>query len=180
MKTLLSFAFVVLLTFSVSGQQSKESKDPAKKGAGIVSITGKSFGPEELKGKVVVLNFWYTSCPPCLKEIPELNKIVEEYEGKDVVFLAFATDKKDRIEEFIAENPFKYNLIPEATMLMLRFLEPDKSGRMETAFPTHIVVDRTGKKTVYETGIKGVEVVKRELERQFAPADDNALAAPNS
>ncbi|MCW5959841.1 MAG: TlpA family protein disulfide reductase [Pyrinomonadaceae bacterium] len=178
MKFLLSFAFVVVLVFSVTGQESETSKNPDKKTAGIVSITGKSFGPNELIGKVVVLNFWFTSCPPCLKEIPELNNIVDEYSGKDVVFLAFATDKKDQIEAFIAENPFKYNLIPEATMLMLRFLEPDKNGRMETAFPTHIVVDRTGKKTVYETGIKGVEVVKKELERQFKPVDNKAAPVP--
>lgn len=178
MKSLLLFAFVVVFAFSVNGQNSGKSKNQDKNSGGIVSITGESFGPNELNGKVVVLNFWYTSCPPCLKEIPELNKIVDEYAGKDVVFLAFATDKKDRIEEFIAENPFKYNLIPEATLMMMRFLEPDKNGRMETAFPTHIVVDRTGKKTVYETGIKGVDVVKKELERQFKPVEEKAPSAP--
>ncbi len=133
----------------------------------IVSIEGKSFGPAELNGKVVVLNFWFTNCPPCLKEIPELNKLVEEYKGKDVVFLGFATDDKGSIESFIKENPFKYELIPSATNLMLKFLVPDKSGNLETKFPTHIVVDREGIRKVYETGIKGIDAVKTELSVQF-------------
>ena len=162
---LVVLAMLLLSIFAFS--QSKEKVVNAEK-PGIVSIEGKSFGAEELNGKVVVLNFWYTSCPPCLKEIPELNELVGEYIGKDVIFIAFAVDNKAAIVDFLAEHPFKYDIIPSATQLMLRFLEPDKNGRLETAFPTHIVVDREGKKVVYETGIKGIEVVRTELKKQFA------------
>lgn len=144
----------------------------------MVSITGKSFGPAELDGKIVVLNFWYTSCPPCLKEIPELNKLVDEYKDKDVVFLGFATDNKASIEKFIKEIPFKYELIPSATQLMFKFLVPDKHGNLETKFPTHIVVNREGKRTVYETGIKGVDAVKKELAFQFQNDELVKMAKP--
>jgi thiol-disulfide isomerase/thioredoxin len=175
------FLAVALFCFTASlyGQTKKSGgKIPAKK-AGMVSLSGKSFGPTELDGKVVVLNFWYTSCPPCLKEIPELNKLVEEYKGKDVVFLGFATDGKPSLERFLKENPFKYEIIPSATQLMLRFLQPDKNGNLETKFPTHIVVDREGKRTVYETGIKGIDALKKELARQFPVVESPKSGADN-
>lgn len=167
MKNFLTVFAVFFLALSTFGQTKQAVKTPTKPQTGMVSINGKNFGPQELNGKVVVLNFWFTSCPPCLKEIPELNKLVEEYKGKDVVFLGLATDDKQTIEEFLKEKPFKYEIIPSATQLMFRFLQPDEKGKLETKFPTHIVVDRTGKKTVYETGIKGIAVIKTELEKQF-------------
>lgn len=167
MKNLFSVFALFFLAFSAFGQTKQAVETQPKPQTGMVSISGKSFGPQELNGKVVVLNFWFTSCPPCLKEIPELNKLVEEYKGKDVVFLGLATDDKKAIEEFLKEKPFKYEIIPSATQLMFRFLQPDEKGKLETKFPTHIVVDRTGRKTVYETGMKGIAVVKTELEKQF-------------
>jgi thiol-disulfide isomerase/thioredoxin len=163
------FSFAIL----VVGQTLDRDLKNRSKEQGIVSITGKSYGPAELGGKVVVLNFWYTSCPPCLKEIPELNQLVDEYRDQNVVFLGFAIDEKAEIERFLKENPFKYEIIPSAAQLMLRFLQPDKEGRLETKFPTHIVVDREGKRIVYETGIKGIEALRKELARQF-PAETTA------
>ena len=72
-------------------------------------VTGDSFGKfkttdinrnklnlQEMKGKIVVFNFWFINCPPCKREIPELNKLVEKY--KEVVVLAitsFAINPKD-------------------------------------------------------------------------------------
>lgn len=164
MKHLLGVFALFFLAFSAFGQTKKTTKPST---AGTVSISGKIFGTQELKGKVVVLNFWYTNCPPCLKEIPELNNLVEEYKGKDVVFLGLATDYKQSIEEFLKEKPFKYEIIPSAMQFTFRFLQPDEKGTFETKFPTHIVIDRTGKKTVYETGIKGIAVVKTEFKKQY-------------
>jgi thiol-disulfide isomerase/thioredoxin len=167
MKYILSLIALCFLAFSAFGQSKENPKQNSSAKSGMVSVSGKTFGSAELNGKVVVLNFWYTSCPPCLKEIPELNKLVEEFKGKDVVFLGLATDNKQKIEKFLKEKPFNYEIIPSATQFMFKFLEPDKEGNLRTAFPTHIVVDRTGKKVLYETGIKGIEAVRQELNRQF-------------
>ncbi len=167
MKYLFSVFVVCLLSFSSFGQSKVITKQNSSAKSGMVALSGKTFGQEELKGKIVVLNFWYTSCPPCLKEIPELNKIVAEYQGKDVVFLGLATDDVKTLEGFLKEHPFDYEIIPKATQLMMRFLEPDATGKLETTFPLHIVVNREGKKTVYEMGMKGVLAVDRELKRLF-------------
>ncbi len=172
MKQLLIVFLLILFSVSVFGQADSGASQNQK--SVMTSIDGQTFGPAELNGKVVVLNFWYTSCPPCLKEIPELNDLVREYSDKDVVFLALATDDADSIKEFLVDHPFEYEIVPSATLLMFRFLKPDKNGNMETQFPTHIVVDREGNRTVYETGLKGINVVKNELKKQFEMKVDSA------
>lgn len=174
MKYLISAVAVLILGLSVSGQQitSPDPGSEARAKSGMTSITGQVFGSAELNGKIVVLNFWFTNCPPCLKEIPELNELVEEYKDKDVVFLALAVDDKPELVEFIKKKPFHYDIIPSATALMFRYLTPDEDGRMETEFPTHIVIGRTGEKLVYETGLKGIAAVRAELEKQFMPAEE--------
>jgi thiol-disulfide isomerase/thioredoxin len=63
----------------------------------LKSITGEEVNSDKLKGKIVMINFWSTSCGPCLEEIPQLNKLKEKYD-KDVHFIAIAPDKKKDIQ----------------------------------------------------------------------------------
>ncbi len=102
----------------------------------ITDINGTQWTNENLKGKVVAINFWFEACKPCILEIPELNKIVEKYKDKDVVFLAFALDKKEEVQSFLTKREFKYHQIPDAKGLKDKF---EVSG-----FPSHIVVDKKG------------------------------------
>ena len=53
----------------------------------VTTINGEHIKLSELRGKVVVLNFWFTKCGPCKLEIPDLNGLVNEFKDKDVVFL---------------------------------------------------------------------------------------------
>lgn len=75
-------------------------------------LEGTTFTLDELKGKVVVINFWFVACKPCVEEIPELNELVEKYEEKDVVFLGFALDNEKRLNSFLEKTPFKYHIFP--------------------------------------------------------------------
>ena len=45
------------------------------------TIDGEILNSADLRGKVLVLNFWFTSCPPCIAELPGLNRLVDEYDG---------------------------------------------------------------------------------------------------
>lgn len=56
--------------------------------------TGKTIKMHKLEGKVVFINFWATWCPPCIAEMPNINKLYQEYEDDDeVVFLMVSLDK---------------------------------------------------------------------------------------
>src|SRR5689334_20368114 len=56
------------------------------------TVAGKEIEFRKLKGKIVVLNFWFTACPPCLAEIPALNKLAKEYKNKNVIFFGITYD----------------------------------------------------------------------------------------
>lgn len=134
----------------------------------LVTIDGKTINTADLKGKVVVYNFWFVGCPPCMEEIPELNEIVDEYRGKDVVFLGLSSSSKTDLNNFLKKNPFKYEIVPNAAAIMLAsYGETAKDGSLKLAFPTHIVVNRQGYVEVKMTGIKGVAAVKEQLKREF-------------
>jgi peroxiredoxin len=91
---------------------------------------------DQLRGRVLVMNFWFTACGPCIKEIPLLNKLTTDYKYKNVVFLALAPESRGLIKRFLKKNPFKYNIVPAA----LKYIE---QLQVEN-FPTHLIIDKNG------------------------------------
>jgi len=90
----------------------------------------------QLKGKIVVLNFWFASCVPCREEMPALNAIKRQFEQKGVVFLGLPPDDSDRTSKFLTSTPFNYIQLPNA-------------GKVHTAYkvttcPTSMVIDKNG------------------------------------
>lgn len=78
--------------------------------ASFKNINGETVSLKDLKGKVVVMNFWATWCPPCIRELPSLQKLSKELAGeKDIVFMAIEVDQDiDKAAKFMAKN--KYTL----------------------------------------------------------------------
>ncbi|MEN9598948.1 MAG: hypothetical protein RL596_1259 [Bacteroidota bacterium] len=106
---------------------------------------GKSWNIKELKGKIIVFNFWFINCSPCRSEIPHLNKLVDHYkEDKDVVFLAVALDEKSEIESFLKQIPFTYTIVDNGRWLAQNY--------GITSFPTNVVVDKEGIVRFHATG----------------------------
>ena len=99
-------------------------------------INGNYLKSEQLKGKVIVLNFWSTSCAPCIKEIPDLNKLVDKMDKKNVVFIApvFNSSKNEVLNSFLAKHPFSYKIVT---------LNSDDYNI--SALPTHIIIDKNQK-----------------------------------
>jgi len=106
----------------------------------VVSITdGSTLKLSDLKGKVVLLNFWATWCPPCREEIPSMMKLNSAMAGKPFQMVAVSVDEggKPAIESFYKENGFN---LP--TYL-------DKSGNSGKAYgltgvPESFIIDRQG------------------------------------
>lgn len=104
----------------------------------VISIDDNELILSALKGKVVVLNFWFTTCLPCLKEIPELNKLVEQNDSDEVVFIGFARDNKEKLDNFFDKfGVFNYNIIPESYAIADKY--------KVVAWPQSIVIDSKGK-----------------------------------
>ena len=62
-----------------------------------------------LRGRTVVVNWWHSTCSPCIAEMPGLNGLVERYGGRDdVVFLAVTDDAPEAVNELLSRRPFAY------------------------------------------------------------------------
>jgi thiol-disulfide isomerase/thioredoxin len=102
-------------------------------------LSGNVFDSENTKGKIIVLNCWFTHCSPCVAEIPELNSLVKYFKkDKSIIFLAPAFDDKSILETFIQSHSFSYTIIPEQENYLRNVLNIYR-------YPTHIIVDRQGK-----------------------------------
>lgn len=102
----------------------------------LTDLDGKKWNSDSLKGKVTVLNFWFTACKPCILEMPHLNKLVEENKANPVVFIAPAPEEEPQIKKFLKKYSFDYNIIPSS-------LELITAMDIEN-FPTHIIIDKGG------------------------------------
>jgi len=110
----------------------------------LKDIEGNEYSLKNQKGKVIVMNFWFIACGPCVAEMPELNKLVETYKGKKIVFLGFANDKKDKLLPFLKKKLFEYTIIAESQALSISY--------KVQAFPTHVVIGKDSKIKYYYTG----------------------------
>ena len=61
----------------------------------LKDMSGQTFNLAAQKGKVVFVDFWATWCPPCVMSVPEVEKLVEEYKGKDLVVISISLDTSE-------------------------------------------------------------------------------------
>jgi peroxiredoxin len=108
-------------------------------------INGNKINLKDLKGKIVVMNFWFIDCQPCRQEIPELNQLVNDYkDSTNIVFITVATDSKGALKDFLKKTPFNYTIIDGG-----RFITDQYEVK---SFPTHLVLDKEGKVYYHSTG----------------------------
>ena len=110
-------------------------KKPAP-GFEVKALDGDTVRLADLKGKVVVLNFWYIGCAPCQVEMPGLNKLVEEFKPGEVVFIGFALDDQSHLGEFLKKTPFNYKIIAGSSSITKQY--------GVSAYPTHVVINKQG------------------------------------
>jgi thiol-disulfide isomerase/thioredoxin len=102
---------------------------------------GTSQALSQWKGKIIVLNFWATWCPPCREEMPELSALNREYQDKNVIVIGIALDEIDLIKAFNQENNISYPLLAaEETGSNLSF----NLGNDKSALPFTIIIKPDG------------------------------------
>ncbi len=110
----------------------------------LKDIDGKSHSLAALRGKIVVLNFWFAACGSCALEMPELNKVQQQYADKNVVFLALGLDDAARIRTFLKTHDFHYTLLTNAKAVHADY--------NVTVCPISMVIDKAGVIRFVEVG----------------------------
>lgn len=119
-------------------------------------MDGRLIDSDDLLGKVVVINFWFMACKPCIAEMPMLNSLVAKYADEDVVFIAPSLDPEDRLKSFLAKRDFDYKIIPDSRKYI--------QGEMGVSgFPTHIILNKNGKMIANISGMNSN--IETELEK---------------
>jgi len=98
-----------------------------------------------LRGKVVVIDCWFTMCAGCATERPSLNHLVDSYKGNpNVVFLSIALDDENTLKNYFKKAESKLTVVPDGQDICT------KLG--VSVYPTHIIVGRDGTTLGYENG----------------------------
>lgn len=104
----------------------------------LKDINNKPFNLSSLRGKVVILNFWATWCPPCRAEMPSLNNLYREFRNKGLEVVAISTDRYSSIiKDYISKNPIDFIVLIDTD---------NKVSRQFKVFsiPTTFLIDRNG------------------------------------
>lgn len=109
-----------------------------------VTLAGDYLTSEDLAGKVVLLDFWFTSCPPCVKAVPGLRRISRKWADDPFVLVSVSTDQDQAtLREFIAKNGMEWPQVWDKDHELVRKL------RVES-YPTYLLVNHDGE-IVYST-----------------------------
>jgi peroxiredoxin len=106
----------------------------------LTDIKGEVHSLETLTEKIILIDFWFINCGPCIKEIPDLNKLKAEFEMDEVEWFAVTYDPKEKVERFLERLKFDYTIVPDSKHLTDRF-----DIRF---YPTTLIIDEN-RKIVY-------------------------------
>ncbi|MDP1419420.1 redoxin domain-containing protein [Peribacillus simplex] len=121
-KIIASVALLSLITVAIVQAMDNESKKNDEKDAlgglkigakapnfSLKTLDGKQVELSDYKGKKVMLNFWATWCPPCKKEMPDMEKYTQQA-GDDVVVLAVNIDPENDVQSFVDDNGITFTI----------------------------------------------------------------------
>jgi peroxiredoxin len=124
----------------VAAMSRLEAEDTKRQSADftLLDLQGKSWNLRQLKGKVVLVNFWATWCPPCRKEMPDLQALYDTYKDQGFLVISISDEETAKVSPFIAERKITYPVL----------LDPGRKVNddfMVEGIPKSFVYDREGK-----------------------------------
>lgn len=131
----------------------------------FITLDGKKIGPGELRGKLVLVNFWATSCGICLQEMPDLIATYRRYRsrGLEVIAVAMSYDEPEQIRAYMAKHGLPFPVVFDRDGALAREFEGVR------ATPTTFLIDRSGKRISKTVGIIDFNKLRAFLESAAAP-----------
>lgn len=156
MRKLTLLFFVILNTFAFSQTKIPDITNNRNQNPFNIAFVGKhfpienfknenggNFTPDYFKGKITFINIWFTTCEPCIEEMPYLNQLKEKL-GDKISFVGITFDNKEKVEKFLLKHQFNFNQLVGFDYKMLTQHDIKR-------FPTSFLLDSDGK-IVYVLG----------------------------
>jgi len=136
----------------------------------LTDLQGKAWTLQSLKGKVVLVNFWATWCPPCRKEMPDLDALYQKYKDRGLIVLAISDEDAAKVRPYIQEHNVSYPIL----------LDPGR--KVNEAFqvegiPKSFVYDRNGKLAAQAIDMRTKQQFLEMLERAGLSGSDQKEAS---
>jgi thiol-disulfide isomerase/thioredoxin len=132
----------------------------------LVDLQGGRHALAEWRGKVVVLNFWATWCPPCREEMPVFAALQQEYGERGLQFVGVAIDDPAEVRAFLAKHPVNYPILVGGSDV------PgwaDSLGNSLSALPFSVILDRSGQVVYRHVGVFRRDQALNELKALLDP-----------
>lgn len=152
MKRVFIFMVSLLVLGTLARVNAQEKETLVKVGDDVPEFVvemfdGQKINIKDLKGKIVLINFWATWCPPCQEELKRVQKeIIDRFKGKDFVFLAISREEsKEQVKKFRERNGYTFPM----------GLDPERRiySKFATAtIPRNFIIDKKGKIVEIEIG----------------------------
>ncbi len=173
-------SFIINTTFASENNIINKPAPPFK----LLDLNGTNVSLSDFKGKMVILDFWATWCPPCVKEIPHFIELYKEYKNQGLAILGISVDRQGISIVKAFERKYKINY----PILMADNQVVKAYGNIRS-IPTTFVIDTAGKiqriyvgyrdKAVFETDIK--ELLPGAIsEQKSTGTENNEAVTPTS
>lgn len=141
----------------------------------ISKLDGSTFKLEDYRGQVLVVDFWGTFCPPCVKQIPELIKLNEKYRDRGLALVGLTADPKsdqDKVEEFIKRFGMNYQVGYDNSWIADAFLKGTENDDGTRPIPQLFVISRNGRVVEHMVGERpgGMQYLEKVINEQLSAA----------
>ncbi len=150
---------VLVLAFAAGCQERNSTKGGAAKAPDFTlqDLNGKNVKLSDFRGKVVVLEFWATWCPPCRESIPGIEKIYKAYKDKGLVVLAVSLDQGgwDSVKTFVSGRGMTYTVLKG---------DDDVTSEYQVrTIPMLLILDRSGNIAKRYIGLGSDEELEQDI-----------------
>ncbi|MGH9839988.1 MAG: redoxin family protein [Blastocatellia bacterium] len=139
----------------------------------IEKLDGKTFKLADFRGKVVVVDFWATWCPPCVKQMPQLADLSKRYRDKGVEVVGLTADEKtdqSKVVEFLKKAGADYTVGYDNRWLASAFLKGTEDETGAPPIPQLFVLSREGRVVEHLIGDRpqrGIDYVEQVVNQQL-------------
>ena len=149
-------------------EKPRRARDTFAPALNVTTVQGEQYSLDAMAGKVVVIDFWATWCPPCVQSVPELKDLLKKYPRDQLSLISISADDDDaKWRSFIAERHMEWPHYRDDDGLIAETFGVH-------AFPTYLVIDGDG---IIRQRIEGANE-QRSVAAQIAPIVEKILKAP--
>lgn len=161
-RTIMVFLSVILAVLLAAGSGCGAEKFKPAPDFTLKDLEGKTVKLSDFKGKVIILDFWATWCPPCRMEIPHFRALYGKYKSKGLEIIGVSLDRSgvEDVKRFAKNNQINYPLLMGNESVAILY------GNIR-AIPTTFVIDRKNKIVKKYIGYNDMEVFEADIKKLF-------------